>query len=94
MDLNIAKFVLSHKLIEKHNLPLQPIIDKISASERDVFNAVTHILGYMLGDELYAAMVADSPKVSKEMVRDLYCNPFASEGDPRRVYFDLVNLLH
>ncbi|MBS2021733.1 MAG: hypothetical protein JST92_04945, partial [Deltaproteobacteria bacterium] len=57
----------------------------------ELFNAVTHALGYMLGDKLYHALVTG--KLGKPAIRELYLDPLEDEGAPFLVYLDLATRL-
>lgn len=82
----IAAFVLAHKASEAEGaadaaqlLPLR----------RDrLFHAVSHALGYLLGEALYRAF--DAHQVDKRELRALFRDPFA---DPRARYFEWVRRL-
>jgi hypothetical protein len=82
----LARYVVQHRKMEKgqktHGLR------EVYAADVDMFNAVTHALGYMLGDKLYYALVNDL--VSKEDVRDLFFDNFEEEGAALSTYLALV----
>ncbi len=76
----VAAFVLAHKAAERDGpdeaaklLPLR---------QGRLFNAVSHALGYLLGDALYRAF--DARCVSRREIRALFCDPL---DDPRTAYF-------
>lgn len=81
----IAAFVLAHKAAESEGpsstsrlLPLR---------REKLFHAVSHALGYMLGDELYRAFEAGT--LSKTEVRALFRDPLV---DARETYFRWVGV--
>ncbi len=49
------------------------------------WNALTHILGYRLGDELYRALIAG--RISLARARRLFFEPFEDEGAAMATYF-------
>jgi len=57
-------------------------------SNAELFNAVTHILGYILGDQLYYALVRG--RMSREVARRLYFEPFEEEGSALMRYLELT----
>ena len=57
----------------------------------DLFLALTHALGYMLGDRLYYGLVGRA--VTKAQVRKLFLDPWAEEGAPVEAYFELLRRL-
>ena len=52
------------------------------------FNAVTHILGYRLGDRLYYGLT--SGQIRKAEARALFMDSFAEEGSALTTYLYLV----
>jgi hypothetical protein len=52
-----------------------------------LFNAITHILGYILGDQLYYALVRG--RFSREAAKKLYYEPFEEEGSALLLYLEL-----
>lgn len=85
VDLEAARYVLAHKEMER-GVHVAWLSDVFHASP-ELFNAVTHVLGYILGDHLYYALVRGV--VSKEYVRQLYYEPFEDEGAALMLYFEL-----
>ena len=48
--------------------------------DADLFNAVTHSLGYILGERLYYALATGH--ILKREVRELFVDPLDDEGAP------------
>lgn len=83
----VAENVLAHKALEAGRRA--PRLRQLYASDDiDLFNAVTHALGYMLGDLLYRAFVRG--RLSKQEARELFLDPFEESGDAFHTYFGLV----
>ena len=57
----------------------------------DLFNAVTHSLGYMLGERIYYALATG--RLLKREVRDLYLDPLSDTGAAFLTYLDLSRRL-
>ena len=57
----------------------------------DLFFAVTHALGYMLGDKLFYAMMSE--KISKGEIKQFFYDPWRKEGEPQVAYHDLKKRL-
>jgi uncharacterized iron-regulated protein len=85
-ELDIAHVVLELKDLEKKGRLIPS--GRVLRQKSDLFFGVTHALGYMLGDRLYYALMAE--KVRKEEIRDLFFNPFEREGEPGEVYLSLL----
>lgn len=82
----LADAVLTHKALEeRRRAPPRRVVEH---PDVDLFNAVTHSLGYILGDQLYYALVRGL--VPKEEARELFMDPFAEDGDAFHAYFHLV----
>lgn len=81
-------FIESAKLARRGQiLPTQKITDL----SQDLFLALTHAIGYDLGDHLYYAFMAG--KIGKEKIREIFFNPFENEGEPGVLYLQLVKIL-
>lgn len=65
--------------------------NKIAGFSTELFMSLTHALGYDLGDGLYYGFM--DGRVPKEVMHDLFVNPFKEEGEPGRVYITLVKAL-
>lgn len=86
LDLDAARFVLGHKRMERGETV--PWLTEVFIAGADMFNAVTHILGYMLGDQLYYGLVRG--RLSPKLARQLYFESFEEEGAALARYLDLV----
>lgn len=81
-------FIENAKLARRGQvLPTQ----KITHLSQDLFLALTHALGYDLGDHLYYAFMAG--QIGKEKIREVFLNPFEKEGEPGSCYLQLVKIL-
>ena len=57
----------------------------------DLFFAVTHALGYMLGDKLYYALLEGV--IYKSVLRNLFYDPWRGSGKPFQIYWELIQKL-
>lgn len=57
--------------------------------DADTFNQVTHLLGYILGEKIYYALVAGD--LAKSDVRDLFLDDFEEEGVALTTYLYFVS---
>lgn len=89
LERRIAMLVLLHKDMERGDRP--PDFDKIYSLSGEAWIGVTHALGYMLGEQLYYGMISDL--VPKELIRDLFYDPFTATDRARSKYFELIRLL-
>lgn len=64
-----------------------------SMYERDlpVHIGVTHSLGYVLGDQIYDALVGG--RIHRAELQELFTDEFEHEARPREVYFDWIDYL-
>lgn len=86
LELEIALLILKHKELEKKGIPIRS--QRYFKAKHELFFGVTHGLGYMLGDRLYYAFLTE--KITKEEVRDLFCDPMKGEGEPFEIYKRLL----
>jgi hypothetical protein len=86
IELRIAHLVLDHKKLERRGrgFPHQ----KILSHNPELFQGISHALGYMLGDRLYYAMIRGH--ISKKEMRDLFKMSMEEEGAPLYVYLGLL----
>ncbi len=86
IDVETAQYVVAHKKMErgKH----VPWLAQVFEGDAQLFNAVTHALGYILGDHLYYALVRGV--LTKEDAKRLYAEPFEDEGAALMLYFELA----
>ncbi len=82
----VAEYVIKHRQLERGRRPRG--LRDLYSSDADTFNAVTHALGYMLGDRLYYAMIQGI--VSKNDVRELYYDHFEEDGMSLTTYLALA----
>ncbi len=82
----LAGYIVQHRRMEK-GLRTRGLRD-IYECDVDMFNAVTHTLGYMLGDRLYYALMEGT--VSKEQVRELFFDDFQEDGAALATYLALI----
>jgi uncharacterized iron-regulated protein len=87
---DVARFVLDHLRIERGELG-RASLHKLYSRGPDLFNAVTHSLGYMLGEKLYYALATG--RLLKPEVRQLFLDPLSDEGDAMLTYLDLAKRL-
>lgn len=89
LEYETMQLALEYKRLEQKNRPLSR--GEIFRSRMDLFLSLTHALGYMLGDKLFYGLVGRV--VTKARVRELFLDPWAEEGEPVEVYFDLLRRL-
>jgi uncharacterized iron-regulated protein len=81
-----AILALDHKRMELGKRV--PRLSRVFHASPELFIAVTHILGYILGDNLYSALV--SGKLSRREARTLFREPFEEEGAALLLYFEWI----
>ncbi|MBI2500110.1 MAG: hypothetical protein HYW02_01265, partial [Deltaproteobacteria bacterium] len=86
LQMEMALLILDHKEKEKRGDPIRH--KRFFKMGPDLFLGVTHGLGYMLGDKLYYAFLAE--KISKKEMKELFCDPMREEGRPFEIYMGLV----
>ena len=86
LDVGAAHWALEHKRMEKGELV--PHLAGVFQAAPELFNAVTHMLGYILGDQLYYALVRG--RVERDTVRALFFEPLEDEGAAMLMYFELI----
>ncbi len=85
LEVRAAELVLAHLDLEAGRR-VPGLRDALyGASDAELFNAVTHMLGYILGDRLYYAMI--SGKATKAEIRELFLDPLDEEGAAFHMYF-------
>ncbi|HUJ29477.1 MAG TPA: ChaN family lipoprotein [Myxococcales bacterium] len=84
----VAKLVLHHRAMERGGR--RPAKATRLAGPA-LFNAVTHSLGYMLGERLYYALATG--RLLKREVRDLFLDPLDAHGEPLAAYMRLSRRL-
>ncbi len=86
-DRNVARLVLKHLRMEA-GLRIRGG-STLYECDADTFNEVTHLLGYVLGEKIYYALVAGD--LAKSDVRDLFLDDFEEEGVALMTYLYLVS---
>lgn len=89
IEYETAHLVLEYKKYEKRGRPLK--YGEVFHTRMDLFNAVTHAMGYMLGDRMYYGLM--NRRITRTTVRELFIDPWIEEGRPFGVYMDLVKRL-
>lgn len=85
LDFETAKFYLEHEAkIQKGSVFG---LAKIKSLSPDLFFALSHALGYALGEKLFYGLLAGV--VTKASIRELYKKPFEADGEMTQVYKDL-----
>ena len=79
---SLARLVLKHHRMETGQRVKK--LAEVYECDVDLFNAVTHSLGYQLGDKLYYGLVGG--QLAKNEVRELFFDSFAEEGDAFATY--------
>jgi hypothetical protein len=87
----VAQLVLRHKRFERGEVRPTALRAVYRSAGPALFNAVTHSLGYMLGERLYHALATG--RLLKSEVRDLFLDPLEEEGAACLVYLDLARRL-
>jgi hypothetical protein len=85
----VARAVLAHRAAETNGR--SRATGYLSKAGPALFNAVTHSLGYMLGERLYYALATGV--CSKSYVRELFLDALDEEGEPFAVYMQLSRRL-
>jgi hypothetical protein len=80
-----------HRFIKTRKTTGKVTLRKIYRQETDIHLGVTHGLGYMLGNQLYQAMIAEA--IPKNEVRELFFVKFYEPGVAVKIYFDLCRRL-
>ncbi len=86
IEMQISLLILKHRLMDRRGSPIRS--SRFYLGRHDLFFGVTHGLGYMLGDRLYYALVHG--RISKEEIRELFCDPMKDEGEPYELYRKLL----
>jgi hypothetical protein len=83
----VARFVLDHRAAERG----RGFKRNFAAAGPELFNAVTHSLGYMIGERLYYGLVIG--KMLKRDVRELFLDPLDEPGKAMVTYLALSRRL-
>ena len=87
----VARMSLAHLRLERGQRPRTALRTLYREAGADLFNAVTHTLGYMMGERLYYALARG--RILKSEVRQLFLDPLDEEGGPFLTYMDLASRL-
>jgi len=80
----VARLVLAHLELERgRKRRVRPL-----HGSSELFNAVSHALGYMLGEKLYYALATG--RLSKREVRELFLDPLEEEGEAFLTYMNIA----
>jgi hypothetical protein len=86
LDPEIVRYVDAHKKMERGEHV--PWLSQVFSAPTRTVDAVTHHLGYLLGDQLYYALVRG--KLSRKDARDLYFRTVGAEGAALLWYLELI----
>jgi len=86
LELHAASLAIEHKEVERGR-PSR-VLSSVLKSSPDLFNAVTHLLGYILGDQMYHALLRG--RISAQEIRELFAESLEEEGVAVLIYFDLA----
>jgi hypothetical protein len=85
-DRKLARMVLKHDRAARSRRVRG--LTSLFTSGPDLFNALTHVIGYQLGDRLYYGLVAGS--INKAEIRSLFFDTFEDEGSALATYLYLA----
>jgi hypothetical protein len=93
LAVDISRFVVRHLDAERARLAggRLPKLRAIYEQDEDLHLGVTHALGYLLGERLYAAVVAG--RFSRRELRGLYSWRLEEDDGAERMYFGLLRRL-
>ncbi|MBI4411621.1 MAG: ChaN family lipoprotein [Deltaproteobacteria bacterium] len=89
LEYRTALFFLEHERKARKGMPFHP--NTVKSLSVDLFLAVTHAIGYYLGERMFYRLLGGG--LSKDYVRDLFCDSMEEEGEPVRRYFQLSERL-
>ncbi len=87
-DKKFARLVLKHVHLEQ-GIRVRNM-DAVYDCGPDLFNQVTHVLDYRLGERLYYALVEGV--LNKSQMRELFFYDFSEEGLALQTYFELMTI--
>lgn len=88
-EIETAKLLLAYKLWEHRGNALSATFAFNQPFE--VFFALTHALGYMLGDQMFYGLMSNA--IRKSEIRKLFLDKWPGEGTPYRVYIRMIQKL-
>ena len=82
----LARMVIKHAAITRG----EPVrgMNEVYECDAELFNQVTHVIGYQLGDKLFYAWM--DGRFEKSEIRDLFFDHFEEEGSAITTYFQLA----
>lgn len=86
-DKLMAKLVLRHASMETGKRTRG--MSEVYECDADMFNAITHILGYRLGDRVYYALLQGI--LQKDEIREQFLDSFEEEGSALSTYLYLIS---
>lgn len=86
LEYETALLVYQAKILERRGFAASDM--EIFKKREDLFFAVTHALGYILGDKLYYALL--DGLITKPELRRLYYDPWKGHGRPFQNYWNLL----
>ena len=89
LEQEVASLVLQYLSYEKAGNPLR--YASVFKTRMDLFLAVTHALGYMLGDLMYYGLL--EKKLTRNDLRELYTDAWREEGEHYCIYWELKRKL-
>ena len=85
----IARLVLKHSHMQQGKRVRG--MDEIYDVDAEMFNALTHIIGYQLGERMYYGLV--DGWWTKEQARHMFFHSFTEEGEALTTYLYLVSMM-
>ncbi len=82
----LARAVLKHAQLEEGQKVRG--MREVYESDANAFDAITHVIGYRLGERLYYSVV--SGDIAKRDIRDLFFEKFEEPGNALMTFFSLV----
>lgn len=86
LEYETAEFVTEFKNLEEHGRFPKDL--SFLMCKLDLFIAVTHAIGYMLGEKIFYGLLENL--VSKKDIRDLFFDRWEKEGSARDVYIRII----
>ncbi len=86
LEVEIAHLLLELKKFESRGRLISS--GRVLRQHAQLFFGITHALGYMLGDRLFYALMAE--KITKEEIKKIFYDPFKEEGTPGETYLALL----
>jgi hypothetical protein len=91
-DDKAARFALEHLAWERGGKAEAGALKHAAdLAEPDVFNAAAHLLGYIVGDQLYYGLTDGI--IGKPLIRELFLDPLDAPGQAFSTYLSLAERL-